>query len=268
MILVIHSCISVCYLRSVSLAVMASCTVVSPTTFSVVLCLSVGVSLALTTKRSSSSTEERVKCNETPPACNVTHELDPSHPSIFTIPDHGYVEFVFHKIVINTHESTCSLDPMSFVFDITNRSTPLSVYFRIWCPPKPTRVVIKPSRNLTSPLVFSYLLISNCTMYWKDLSTFGQHVDIRVLNLFNWKDEFVEQQPIFFQQCVEFDDIPEGMEDIGPSISSLASVGTLLVSSCHEYSCSDDTSFFNNSVVSPVFVRNMWPRMAEVEFVG
>ena len=247
---------------------MASCTAISPTTFVVALGLLLGTSRALTTTGPSPTIPELVECDETPPACNVSHKLTDGYPYTFTTPDHGYVESVYHEITINTQESVCSLDPMSFVSDITNRSTPLSLQFRIQCPAKPTRVVIQPSRNLTSPLVFSYLVVSNCTMYWKDLSRFGQHVDIKVLMLLNWKDEFVDQQPSLFQQCVELDDLQEGLEGVAPSISSLARVGSLLISSSHECSCSDDTPVFHKSASSPVFARNMWPRMAEVAFVG
>ena len=260
--------VMVCYSRSVSSAAMVSCAAFSPNTLFFVLCLLVGASLALTTTQSSPNTPELVECNETPPACNVSHKLTEAYYHRFTTPGHGHVESVKHVFMINTHDSVCSLDPISFVPDITNRSTPQCLCFSILCPPKPIRIVIRPSRNLTSPLVFAYLHISNCTLYWKDLSTFGQHVDIRTLLLLNWKDEFVEKQPTFFEQCMEFDDLQEGLDGMAPSISGLANVGTLMVSSCHQISCSDDSPIFYNSVPSPMFAHNMWPRMAEVVFVG
>ena len=249
----------VLFLQIAEHCIMGLGTAVSPTTFFVVLGLFVVTSLTLTTKGPSSSTSEPIVCDETPPACNVSHKLAGRHAYSYTVPDHGYVESVYHEITINTQKSICSLDPMLFVTDVINRSTPI-----IWirCAPKPTRVVMGPSRNLTSPLIWAYLIICNCTMYWKDLSTFGQHVDIRVLMLFNWKDEFVVQQPSFFQQCVEFDDPHEDLEGVAPSISSLARVVSLMVSSSHECTCSDDEPVFHNSAPSPVFERNSWPRMA------
>ena len=246
---------------------MAACRVFSPLSVIFTLGLLVGIAWALITKGPSSSLPEDVECDEMPPTCNVNHHVSRAHPYAFTTPDHGHVESVYHEINVNAHQSVCSLDPMRFVSDTTNRSTPLRLHFGLGCP-QSNRVVIRPSQNLTSHLIFAYIRISNCTIYWKDLSQFGLYVDIRALILVGWKDEFIEQQPSFFRKCVELDDLNEGAEGIEPSIAAMVNVGSLLVSSIPAYNGSADSSIFINITCSPVFARHMWPQMAEVSFVG
>ena len=205
---------------------------------------------------------DHIECDETPPDCEPDHHRVEGLRGSFTIPDHGLVDSIGHSFSISTNKSLCSLDPMGFVTNITNnRSASIEIQFKIECPSgRHTRVIIRPSRDLTSPLIFAYLDIINCTVYWKDLSTFGRHVDIRALNLFAWTDEFGEHQPDYFRQCVELDDLQGQVGDIEPPISGLANIGTIVVSSF--------PLVFTHMAFSPVFNRHLWPLMVEVVFHG
>ena len=227
-----------------------------------------GASSAFTTSGPLPTIPEHIMCDEMPPECESSYQRVARHHYIFTTPTHGYVDSVAHVFTVNTNRSVCSLDPMKFVTDITNRSTPIGFHFSVNChPEKKTRVVLRPSLDLTSPLIFAYLDITFCTVYWKDLSTFGRHVDIRVMNLFAWTDEFGDEQPDYFRQCVVLDDLQGKIEGIEPSIGGLVNVGSLGVSSS-PCICVHDTSVFTSMSSSPVFNRHLWPLMAEVTFRG
>ena len=246
---------------------METCTAISPSYWILVLGLLVGWSWTLTTPEPLKSMPDSVDCNETPPECNISHQLKGGLPYTFKSHDHGYVESVRHELQVNTRGLVCSLDPMKFITDVSNISMPLNLHFKIGCH-HATRVVIRPTLNLSSPMVFAFIEISNCTMYWKDLSTFGRHVDVRAMLLFNWIDEFVAQQPSVFRQCVQLDGLHQEVDEVAPSISGLANVASLLVASSPTCSCTDDTPVHTSSVTSSVFTRHMWPLMAEVKFMG
>ena len=249
-------------------AAMVTRTVISMFHWTFALGLLVLRSCAHITPEPPTNLPDNVECDETPPDCNASHQVIGGLPYTFKSRDHGYVQPVRHELHINTQEPICSLDPTVFVTDTSNRSTPLNLHFQIGCHQMSTRVVIRPTRNLTSALVFAFIEIRNCIIYWKDLSTFGRYVDLRAMLFFNWVDEFVAQQPSFFQQCVELDDLQPGVDGVAPSISDLARVASLLVASSPTCSLPHDTPAHTSSATSPVFTRHMWPLMAGVKFMG
>ena len=242
--------------------------------FFVSLCLFVWNHRAFITASPSGNISEYVECDEIPPDCDTSHRLLGKHPSNFdipytyTAPGNGDTESIDHEFILSTHGPVCSMDPLLFVTDITNRTSPLGLYFKVECPSTATRVVVRTFTNLTSHLVFANLLITNCTMYWKDLSTFGGHIDVRFLTLLNWKDEFVEEQPNFFHRCVKLDDPQEGLEEVEPAISNLAKISSLIVSFSPPCNCLDHSPICTIVASTPIFARHMWPMVAEVSFVG
>ena len=247
---------------------MVTCSPILLSSLIYVLGLLVGSSCARMISEPPANVPDDVDCHETPPDCNVSHLVTGGLPHSFMSRDRVFVDSVHHKLQINGHESVCSLDPTMFVTDTSNRSTPLNLHFEIGCHEKSTRVVIRPTRNLTSALVFAKLEIRNCTIYWKDLSTFGRHVDVRAMLLFSWMDEFAAQQPRFFTQCAEFDDLQREVEGLAGSMAGLSRVATLELSSSPTCNCTDDTPDHSSWAPSTVFTRHRWPLMAEVKFVG
>ena len=199
-----------------------------------------------------------IDCNESPPPCGVTHERYDGFPYAFTMAGQGYVNYILHVLDINSSLPVCSLDPFQEVAEVINGTSSFEINFHIRCIGGPTRIVIHPSQNLTLPLTFSYVFVGGCSIFWKDLSVLGQHLDVRVLVLYAWEDEFDQDKAGYFQHCVALDSTHgEGNDtDVFPPVSGLANVGSL------------DIAHKDVRPVSRVFTHHLWPKMAEVSFRG
>ena len=108
--------------------------------------------------------ETDIDCHESPPPCDVTHMRYDGFPYSFTMAGHGYVNYIVYGLFINTSLPICSLDPFQWVTELVNDSSPFELYFHIECIAGPTRIVIHPTRNLTLPLIFSYVFVRGCSM--------------------------------------------------------------------------------------------------------
>ncbi len=120
------------------------------------------------------------------------------------------------------------------------------------------RIVFTNWKNKVNKNIVSVLQLKNCDMYWKDISRFGQSMDLRVLMLLGWKDEFApnaEDVPLGSCLDTEFD-TSEKYNDF-PQIKGLETVGSLCIT--HP----------NKEIhLSPVVTGHMWPVMSEVQFIN
>ncbi len=159
-------------------------------------------------------------------------------------------------------ETVCGVDMENIAEPIVSsidRDIPVELYIQMMCT-RETRVVITNHRGIVDEDVVTFFTMSNCVMYWKDLAQVGQALDLRVIHLVNWQDEYLTGEPQF-HECVEEmqeANFTEEMKQKGirKPIKGLHTLGTFSINS-------------NVSVpVSPLFMDRFWPVMAEITAVN
>ena len=192
--------------------------------------------------------------NEDLPVCNlISHDIYGDYPYMFESAGHGLVDRVVPVFKISQLHGACVIDPFSGVDIDHQATTPISVEVEIHCQSPKTRVAFRPSINLNNTAAFAFLVSKNCSLYWNDLSIFGQHINFLVWMPSGWRDEFVDGHPEYFYDCVhDVVNNTDGGKEIRPPIPGLQN----LVSIIMHYGKRPQTP-------SPVFTRYLWPNMAE-----
>ena len=215
-----------------------------------------------TTETASPTTEKtkNVTCNNDDlPLCNLTsHVIYHDYPYMFEVPGQGLVDRIVSIFQITHFRGACVIDPFLGVQIDPQTTVPISVEIEIDCYSPDTRVAFQPSVNLSDTVAFAFLVPINCSLYWNDLSIFGQHINFLVWEPLGWQDEFIDGQPEYFYDCVhDIGNNTDHIEEIRPPILGLQNL----------------TSFILHNGVrpqtpSPVFTKYMWPNLAEVVFSG
>ena len=197
--------------------------------------------------------------NEGLPLCDLTsHDIYPDYPYMFEVLGQGLVDRIVPVFKVAQFHGACVIDPFLGVDIDQQTTTPISVEIEIHCHSPNTRVAFRPSVNLSDTTAFTKLTTVNCSMYWNDLSLFGQHSHFLEWESSGWWDEFIEGLPEHFYDCIHSLGInTDDVKEIHPSISGLQ---TLVSLSMH---CDE-----NPQTPSPVFTRYRWPNLAEAVFNG
>ena len=197
-------------------------------------------------------------CEEDPPLCTYKYAYHDNLPPVFETTEHGRV--TRHAIVfeVDASQSLCSIDPFINVEpSIPNDGITLNWHLQVGCVLTSTRIVLRPSKNLTDTSVFAYLVINKCTVYWKDLSMMGQFIKMPVLNLYDSRDEFANGEEHYFYECIDYEESMTSGGDVAyPIVRGLGQVGTLVMLWC----------FCIGS--HPLLLNHSWPTMAEVTLDG
>ena len=165
-------------------------------------CVTVPTFCSLTTTETSSINIEN--CRETAPNCSYTIYNSGRMPGTGNTSDYYHEDKSVVSYFIDTSFPVCAFDPFIVVPDLRDVIT-LAIY--ISCQIPGTRLVIVPrDDNYTIPQsVVVDLVITNCTTYWKDISTIGHYSNLKNLFLNYWNDEFACSKPIFFETRVQLE---------------------------------------------------------------
>ena len=196
-------------------------------------------------------------CEEDPPSCSHKYTHYDEFTPIFETVEHGRLTRHVHLFEVDASQSRCSIDPFNNTNpDIKDNVPPVDIHIKIDCVYRSTRIVLRPSMNLTDTSAFGFLSISNCTMYWKDISLFGQSIKTLALELVNSRDEFPDGEDHYFYECVEFEEIHSRMDVEYPIVRGLGEVGTLIMMG----------PFWSSR--HPVLLNYSWPVLAEITLEG
>ena len=208
----------------------------------------------------STSAYDTAFCDEDPQPCSYQYNYYDDFNSLFETREHGRVSRHTHTFHVDGTQSLCSIDPFKNVRlhpSITERMSIADIHFQVFCAVQSTRIVLRPSMNLTDTNAFSYLVFHKCTVYWKDLSLFGQLIDTYVLRLFDSRDEFVNDETHFFYECVDYEDNWNSSGNtVYPTVRGLGGLDTLAM-----------TGSFHSGL-HPLLLNNSWPSLTEVALDG
>ena len=198
-----------------------------------------------------------VLCEEDPPPCSFKYDHDDFTPQ-FETREQGCVNSHKHRFDVDGTQDICSLDPFINVDpNIQKYALTVDMRFEVNCAMRSTRIVLRPSMNLTATHIFSYIFFHKCTVYWKDLSLFGQLIKTLVLKLFDSRDEFTEDKRHFFDKCVVYEDSSNSSENgVYPIVRGLRDLGTLAMTGSL------------SSGLHPLLLNHSWPALAEVTLHG
>ena len=187
-------------------------------------------------------------CDEAPPNCHgsMLHNVD-NFNRYFTY-NGSYIAF-FATYLVNSSSShpVCSLDPFQAIPFLHENSSMTLLYISVECSKPGTRIVIRPRMKYIIPHSIYSLWVTNCTIYWKDISVLGQLVVLYAMELFDWDDEFTTGESEYFDACVQLKD--EDTMSMERSIAGCTNVGEIVMKSTVGHT------------VSPVFVRQLWPSL-------
>ena len=191
-------------------------------------------------------------CDETPPNCDVF--------TYYRV--YNFNKYIKHKnrvpaslttyfVNSSSSHSVCSVDPFeATTFRHENSSWTIS-YIYISCSQPGTRVVIRPGTQYIIQSGMYNLFVTNCIMYWKDISLLGQLFVLHGMCLVDWEDEFTTGETEYFDSCVHLEEVNGDDLGIRHSIAGCTNVGEIVVKSTII------------RPLSPVFVRYLWPAIAE-----
>ena len=206
----------------------------------------------LATASDESSIEEDPNCEERPPYCYgwIDASVRDFNDFLYVKKNSTFIgRYVQYGINSSSSQPVCSLDLLSESIHRDNASV---VVISIQCSETGTRIVMKPgSKHINSSLVW-FLSVTNCTVYWKDISKLGKHVFLWAMQLSDWQDEFTTGKPEYFNACVHLNQSDGGGNQLGAklSIEGCTNIAELVV---------------QNTIVrtaSPVFARHLWPALA------
>ena len=143
-------------------------------------------------------------CNEQPPVCAFTGRI---HFEIgakdLEYAENGGLHVVNLNLVVYNARGVCQIDPLPKGIMLYQQNVPFKIIVIIQCRSPEVRVVFQPSRNLTNTTAFATLMVNNCIMYWKDLSTFGLHMNFLNFKSSGWRNEFVNGEPGYYHYCIQ-----------------------------------------------------------------
>ena len=141
-------------------------------------------------------------CNEEPPVCDFTVRIVDAFLA-YDYPGTGALQVADVLFVVKNTRGVCQLDPFPSNLTQYQQKIPFPITVDIQCHSPELRVVFQPSRNVTNVTAFAILSVVNCTMYWKDLSTFGLHINFLIFTSFGLRDEFANGQPEYYHDCIQ-----------------------------------------------------------------
>ena len=205
-------------------------------------------------------THRNVTCsNNGLPLCNLTsHGIYHDYPFMYEVLGHGLVDRILSNFRIPQFHGACIIDPFLGIQIDPKATVPISVEIEIDCHSPDTRVAFQPSVNLSDTVAFAFLVPINCSLYWNDLSIFGQHINFLVWEPLGWRDEFIDGRPENFYDCVHHvgNNIAQP-EEFRPPILGLQNLISFILH-----------NGVRPQTPSPVFTKYMWPNLAEVVFSG
>ena len=195
------------------------------------------------------------KCQESPPNCSTTFKYSfkkVQHNPVMPIDVDNYTSINYY---INSSLPICSLNLFKILPNLPSAS---ALFISLFCQTPNTRIVIVSNDNFAISTTKPYhLVVINCTMYWKDLSTLGRKGQLETLELNDWKDEFALREASFFSPCVELKNSSGDFTKAGPqlAISGMATVKWVTV--------------LNKEVrpLGPGFTQYRWPMMQQLACV-
>ena len=205
-----------------------------------------------------------VSCTEEIPTCTFTFNSNNNYPYMFESPDHGFAERQVHVFNVEDVYRACLIDPFLGV-DISSEATrPVSIDIVIGCQSQNTRLAFRPSMNFSDSSVIANLMLRNCILYWKDISLFGQHVFFLNLSVDNWMDEFGNNEPLYYHECIQTEESPVDVGEKNYSPTENETYSRIL-------GLQSLISFFDHGsrhvTMSPVFTKHIWSSLGEVRFV-
>ena len=193
-------------------------------------------------------------CEEDPPPCSYLYKYYDDFTPLFETAAHGRVLRHVYTFKVDSSQSLCSIDPfINIEPDIKDHIPTMNMHFEFGCVAQSTRIVLRPSMWLTNSSAFTYLFVNNCTVYWKEISLFGQSITMLVLQLFNSRDEFANGEDHYFYDCVEYKESMNSSEDGAyPIVRGLEEVGTLVMAG------------LLSTGYRRLLLNHSWPAMAEI----
>ena len=184
----------------------------------------------------------REKCKEEPTNCSATFQYGfdvQRDPVVIT---ESYNLTWVDYFIDSSHE-VCSLnlDLYNIVPAITH-----DLGISIYCDTLGTQVVIQ-GGNYTISKCTASLSITNCTIYWKDISAIDRNVDLQMLYLNDWKDEFTPMEDTCGEQQSLSTDLEKGWSEL--PFAEMRNIEVIHV--------------IHTTVrqLSPVFTQHLWPNL-------
>ena len=138
---------------------------------------------------------------EDPPYCYGWFDADDANENAYFQSNDSFDARHLHYLInSSSSQPVCALDPFEATsIHYVNASV---MVMDIHCSEPGTRIVMKlGSKNISSPLVW-LLWVTNCSIYWKDISKLGKHIVIVSMLFVDWQDEFMTGEPEYFNACV------------------------------------------------------------------
>ena len=120
-------------------------------------------------------------CAENPPHCDVKQRSVNGTSGTFSTPFHTGIDIIVIQMnITSTSPTVCAIDPLVLAAQVLDYEVTdvTQLTLLINCARSDTRIVIRPVNNLTFPLILGFVHISNCVLYWKDLSKLGNFLSI------------------------------------------------------------------------------------------
>ena len=207
---------------------------------------------------------EGASCTEEIPTCTFTYNSNNNYPYMFESPDYGIVERQVHIFNVEDVYRACLIDPFHGVDISPDDTRPVSIDIVVDCQSQNTRLAFRPSVNFSESSVIAKLMLRNCILYWKDISLFGQHVFFLNMSVDNWMDEFGNNEPLYYHDCIQ-------TEEIALDVAEKNSSGTENGTNSRILGLQNLISFFDHGsrevTMSPVFTNHIWSSLGEVRFV-
>ena len=222
----------------------------------------VGIILTLTLKNlneclattSKGNTREHINCEEDPPYCYGWFDADDANENAYFQSNDSFDARHLHYLInSSSSQPVCALDPFEATsIHYVNASV---MVMDIHCSEPGTRIVMKLGpKNISSPLVW-LLWVTNCSIYWKDISKLGKHIVIVSMLFVDWQDEFMTGEPEYFNACVHLKQRNGDKHQLGMkrSIEGCSGIAEIRV---------------QNTIArtfSSVFASNLWPALTGLE---
>ena len=194
-----------------------------------------------------------LNCDETPPNCDGLISYNDGNINKNFTYDGSYIS-MFVTVLVNSSSSrpVCAVDPFQSKHFLHKIPPKAVFHMNVACSQPGTRIVVRPELQYIIQTALYYLFVTNCTVYWKDISTLGRLAFFYGMRLLDWEDEFTTGESEYFDACVHFEEANGDNLGIGRSIAGCRNVGEIEMKSTIA------------RILSPVFVRHLWPAMTEL----
>ena len=194
-------------------------------------------------------------CEEVPPNCQLQSLAQYVTRDDLMFNGSSTQLSVAYSIDSSLSQPVCSLNPFKITPSLHNISS--LVVMSMTCSQSGTRIVITTGSEYTMSSAILTLWITNCAIYWKDLSKLGRLFVLFGITLHDWRDEFMNNEPEYSDTCVQIQQ-PRGVSnksDMDHTIAGCTNVVEIEIMNTIDRR------------VSPVFTRHLWPSVTELRSI-